>query len=120
VTNYKADCSLGGCIYTFNISTSTTTPPASSPVAEPAFHTFCQGTNVQDALVACDDPSVSANEVNGWSNYTLVVQHQWQQELEGDGGVATYWVVGNYTIVVDGAPAPAAFEVPQLEWYAVA
>lgn len=117
VTNYETGCSPAGCVYNFNI---TTNAYSTSPVTEPAFSTYCHGTNIQDKLVECADTTVSANEVNGWSNYTLVIQHKWNQELENGGGVATYWIVGNYTIVVDGSPAPTTFEVPQLEYYAIA
>jgi len=77
---------------------------------------------VQNELVACDDPSVSTNSVPGVSNVTIVVQHTWQEGLgdpPGSGGTGTFWLWGNYTLV-DPVSQPAAFEVPQLEAWAIA
>lgn len=72
-------------------------------------------------LVDCNDATVSTNEVSGAANYTLIIQHKWQVELGGeDGGIGTFWIVGNKTIKVDGTPVPTTFTVPQLEEYAVA
>jgi len=124
VTNWTEGCSPGGCTYSFNISTHAP-PPAtaynpSSPYPEPAFSTFCSGTDVQNRFVACDNPNVLANEVPGVSNLTLMIQHVWQAPLAGDEGeVGTFWILGNHTIVFP-IVKPAAFEVPQMEMYAIA
>jgi len=121
--NNLPSCPAGspaGCVYSFNIIY--TPAPSSEQFIEPPINTFCNGSNIQEAFKACEDPSVSANVVNGFMNSTLIIEHKWNSALS-DGSIATVWLVGNYTWNVGGDlgyTPPTTFDVPQLEMYAIA
>ena len=122
VTNFTCPSgSPAGCVYGFNISY-TPDPADTSSFLEPAFSTFCNGTNIQGEFKPCQDPSVVTNVINGWQNSTLIVQHKWYEDL-GDGSKATVWIEGNYTWVLNGTngyQAPSSFHVKQTSQYAIA
>jgi hypothetical protein len=89
VIDYNPGCgtSPAGCAYSFSISY---TPSHGS--TEPGFSTTCSGTNIQNEFRPCADASISSNEVNGFENSTLIVQHVYRQ------GQAVHTVTGNATI----------------------
>ncbi|KAH8598938.1 hypothetical protein B0O99DRAFT_683676 [Bisporella sp. PMI_857] len=122
VTNFVCPGgSPAGCVYSFNISF-TPDPNDTSFFQEPAFNTWCNGTNIQGELQPCLDGSIKTEVVNGAQNSTLIVQHKWYQELN-DGYIATVWIVGNYTWTYSEEnhyTPPTTFNVPQLEQYAIA
>jgi hypothetical protein len=76
VRHFVPGCGISqsACEYFFNI---TYTPPAGSDpdIIEPGFNTFCTGTDFQDGLVDCDDPTVSAMNIPGIGEMMLYVQH---------------------------------------------
>lgn len=109
VSNYTEGCSPGGCQYGFNVSL------ASNTTSEQYFSTFCSGTDVANKMQPCQDKYTTSNEVPGWSNVTLVIQHIY---TTADG--ATYFVTGNKTLVVDGNPRPTNFTITNFEVRAVA
>lgn len=120
VTNYTTGCSPAGCVYDFDISYT----PASScegyaQICEPAFSTHCNGTDIQGELRACHDELITTNEIPGWSNVTLQIRHQWDQDVTtGDGGVdGRFWAVANHTVVVGvgNGGKKASFEVGVVE-----
>lgn len=87
VTRYTTGCSPGGCVYNFNIS-----GPA-APSFGSAFSTYCSGTDVQNKMVACTEPSLSANLVPVvGGDQVLVVQRRF---VEGSYDIELW--SGNYT-----------------------
>ncbi|RDW66481.1 hypothetical protein BP6252_10116 [Coleophoma cylindrospora] len=65
--------------YTAGYSFNVTYAPRNSTRkdAEPAFSTYCTGTDAQDGLQACANPVISASERSSEGITTLVVQHAW-------------------------------------------
>lgn len=100
ITDYTTGCSPGGCAYSFMVSY-TPPSPCTAQICEPAFSTRCNGTDVQTGLALCEDALVSSTEIPGWSNVTLQVRHQWDQDVTtGNGGVdGRFWTVANHTVV---------------------
>ena len=99
ITNYTTGCSPAGCVYSFSISY--VSPACTSQICEPSFSTQCNGTDIQGSLMVCDDALISSNEVPGWSNVTLQVRHEWDQDVTtGNGGVdGRFWALANTTVV---------------------
>ena len=121
--NSTSGCSPAACTYSFNIAT--VSPPwnPSGEYPEPAFNAYCEGSDIQNKLVACNDTSVFVNAIPGLSNVTIVVQHTWQAGLgtpPGSGGTGVFNIRGNYTLVDGTFTYPASFEVEETEEYAVA
>lgn len=118
ITNYTTGCSPAGCVYSFHVSY--TSEPCTSQMCEPSFATHCQGTDIQNALVPCDNKLVTSNEIPGLSNVTLQIRHQWDQDImTGNGGVdGRFWAVANHTVLVGvgvGENGPASFEAGVVE-----
>ncbi|PMD48277.1 hypothetical protein L207DRAFT_3838 [Hyaloscypha variabilis F] len=109
VYNHTEGCSPAACEYGFNIAW------GSSPTDEPAFSTYCQGSDIAYKLQPCQDPAISSNEVSGFQNVTVVVQHFFETS---DG--AGHYVVGNYTFEDVDGNYPSAFGIQQSEVRAVA
>jgi hypothetical protein len=64
-------------------------------------------------MMVCDNALVSSNEVPGWSNVTLQVRHEWDQDVTtGNGGVdGRFWALANKTVVSGvGIDGQASFE----------
>jgi hypothetical protein len=109
IYNYTEGCSPAGCEYGFNIAW------GSSPTNEPDFSTYCQGSDIANELQTCQDPAISSNEISGFQNVTLVVQHFFETP---DG--AGHYVMGNYTFQDIDGNYPSAFGIKQVEVRAVA
>jgi hypothetical protein len=122
VTKYTTGCSPAGCAYSFNIYYTPgpcTTPPGSNTteICEPGFNTTCTGTDIQGGWRACADAVIQSNEIPGSNNSTLMVRHQWDQDVTtGTGGVdGTFASLANYTVVVgvgEGSATNASFVMP--------
>jgi hypothetical protein len=120
VSNYTTGCSPAGCAYSFDIAY--VAPPCTTTLCEPSFSTHCSGTDIQGALRPCDDALISSNETPGWSNATLQVRHQWDQDVTtGTGGEdGRFYALANYTVVDGvGVDGPASFEIAVTEEYGV-
>ncbi|KAG4439458.1 hypothetical protein IFR05_005070 [Cadophora sp. M221] len=109
ITNFTEGCSPGGCVYSFAIAS----PSTLSPLNEPPFTTICTGTNVANKMQACHNPAITANEIPGPGEFTLVVQHEWTTR-EG----VTYFVKGNRTLGIGGYPK--GFLVEEMDVSAIA
>jgi hypothetical protein len=119
VTQYNTGCSPAGCTYGFNISY---TAPACSAgsICEPSFSTFCQGTDIQGGYRECEDALITTDEVPETGNSTLTVQHQWDQDYNGED--ARFWAVANTTVAIgvgEFNDRNASFVVPVVELRAI-
>jgi hypothetical protein len=109
VYNYTEGCSPAACEYGFNIA------GGSSPTDEPAFSTYCQGSDIAYKLQPFQDPATSSNDVSRFQNVTVVVQHLYKTS---DG--ARHYVVGNHTFEDMDGDYPSAFRIQQSEVRTVA
>ncbi|TAQ88381.1 hypothetical protein B7494_g3291 [Chlorociboria aeruginascens] len=109
VFNYTSGCSPAACTYAFNITyTSDAVVPS---LNEPSFSTFCAGNDIQNEFVACDDPSLVANEIPVSQQSELVVQHTY---LIGQG-VSEFVVEGSINVTGVLYPATQAFYIQPTE-----
>ena len=109
ICNYTQGCSPAGCEYGFTITW------GSSPTNEPDFSTYCQGSDIAYELQPCENPAISSNEISGFQNVTVVVQHFFETS---DG--AGHYVMGNYTFQDIDGNYPTAFGIKQSEVRTVA
>jgi len=125
VTNYTTGCSPAGCTYSFDICYTSPGCSSSTQVCEPSFETHCSGTDIQNGMAPCDNAEIFTNEVPGNSNVTLMVQHQWDQDVTtGSGGddgrfnsLANHTIMSGVGTVYQGA---ASFDISVTEETGVA
>ncbi|KAK0117826.1 hypothetical protein ONS95_012150 [Cadophora gregata] len=100
VTSFTLGCSPAGCTYSFSIS------GPSTPGVGPAFSTTCSGTDLQNKMVPCAKPEISANLVP--TDQGLVLQVN-RLEKQGNGDTAV--MSGSALAAGSGEPAEEAFTV---------
>ena len=68
ISHYTTDCSPGGCVYNFEITSYGDQTPL------PAFTTSCKGTDVQNSFKACANSQIQANLKPATEALTLLVE----------------------------------------------
>lgn len=100
VTDFKLGCSPAGCTYDFCIS-----GPFTGGVG-PAFSTTCSGSDLQNKMVPCTKPEISANLVATQEGLVLQV-NRFEPQSNGDIAVMS----GNATAAESGEPAYESFTI---------
>ncbi|KAI9368409.1 hypothetical protein BJX61DRAFT_546562 [Aspergillus egyptiacus] len=87
VSDFDIGCSPGGCIYNFNIL-------GIASENTPGFNTTCHGTTMDEDYVECKDKEVLSQVApQGYTNYTVDVQHRWRK-----GQFAAFYAVGGVNV----------------------
>ncbi|KAI0150593.1 hypothetical protein GGR57DRAFT_472023 [Xylariaceae sp. FL1272] len=112
-SNFQEGCSPGGCIATFNLSTT-----ADEASGMPAFNVFCHPVYIQQGFIDCDPvtPYVEGQRVAAWwpdasvrENIKLVFEHIYPGQ-----GNFQYNATGSIEFVGDGAASDFSAHITDL------